>query len=202
MQVLQAVNNDNEANREVFATIEQRLKRVSNMLKVMGNSPSILRAYVGFNEAFDNTKMTPKMRGSITAAIAEANGCDYTLSIAYARGRADGLTDDELGAARHGESSDPRIAAALRFALTIVNERGHVPVSSVNEIRQAGFDDEELVEIIALVGLNIFRNYFNLVARTEIDFRRVRTGEPADEERVELTRVAPYQEGPANYSRS
>lgn len=29
MQVLQEVNSDNEANREVFATIEQKLKRVS-----------------------------------------------------------------------------------------------------------------------------------------------------------------------------
>ena len=177
MQLLKPVNpsGNNDATQELFATIEQRLKRVPNMLKVMGNSSAILTAYLRFNEAFDQTKMTAKMRGSITAAIAESNGCDYTLSVAYALGRAEGLSEDELNAARRGQSKDPRIDAALRFALEVVNQRGHVPVSSVNNLRQVGFDDEEIVEIVALVALNIFRNYFNLVAGTEIDFPLVTT---------------------------
>lgn len=201
MQVLEAVNshNENGSNREVFAAIEQRLKRVPNMLKLMGNSPAILAAYLKFNEAFDKTKMTPKMRGSITAAVAEANGCDYTLSVAYALGRVEGLSNDELDAARRGQSRDPGIAAALRFALTIVHERGRVPVSSVNEIRHAGFDDEELVEIIALVALNIFRNYFNLVGGTEIDFPLVKAHDRANGEDG-LTPVRSAYQAMANQS--
>jgi alkylhydroperoxidase family enzyme len=40
-------------------------------------------------------------------------------------------------------------------------------------LREAGFDDAEITEIVADVALNIFTNYFNLVAGTEIDFPRV-----------------------------
>jgi hypothetical protein len=58
----------------------------------------------------------------------------------------------------------------------ITRERGRVSTSDVAALRQAGFGDEEIVEIVAAVALNVFRNYFNLVAGTVIDFPVVRTG--------------------------
>jgi alkylhydroperoxidase family enzyme len=67
-------------------------------------------------------------------------------------------------------------AAALSFAATITRERGRVSTSDVAALRQAGFSDEEIVEIVAAVALNVFRNYFNLVVGTVIDFPVVRTG--------------------------
>src|SRR6266852_6167197 len=161
--------------KELFGVIEQRLKRVPNMIQLMANSPAILGAYLEFNEAFEETKMTPRLRGLITAAVSEINGCDYTLSIAFSLGRREGLSEDELTAARRAEANDPKFAAALRFAAKIVRERGHVSGPDVAELRNAGFTDEEIVEMIALVALNIFRNYFNLIAGTEVDFPLVRT---------------------------
>jgi hypothetical protein len=35
---------------------------------------------------------------------------------------------------------------------------------------EAGFTDGEVAEIVATVVLTIYRNYFNLVAGTELDF--------------------------------
>jgi len=40
----------------------------------------------------------------------------------------------------------------------------------VNAVRQAGFTDGEIAEAVANVALNIFTNYFNHVAATDIDF--------------------------------
>ena len=124
--------------------------------------------------------MTPRLRGLISTAVAEINGCDYTLSIAFALGRREGLTEEELTDARRAEANDPRVSAALRFAAKIVRERGRVSGSDMAEVRNAGFSDEEIVEIIALVALNIFRNYFNLIAGTEVDFPLVRTNRLRD----------------------
>ena len=47
------------------------------------------------------------------------------------------------------------------FALRL-QERGHLPTDEAAALRQAGFSDEQLVKIVALVGLNVFRSYFNL----------------------------------------
>jgi len=43
------------------------------------------------------------------------------------------------------------------------------------------YGDEALVEVVAHVALNIFTNYFNHIAGTEIDFPRVE---------ADLTRIA------------
>jgi hypothetical protein len=37
-------------------------------------------------------------------------------------------------------------------------------------LMEAGFTDGEVAEIVAAVVLNIYRNYFNLVAGPELDF--------------------------------
>jgi alkylhydroperoxidase family enzyme len=55
-----------------------------------------------------------------------------------------------------------------------VRERGWVDGEDVSSLRQAGFEDGQIVEIIAVVMLNMFTNYFNHVAETEIDFPLVK----------------------------
>ena len=62
--------------KQSFDAVERRLKRVPNMLRLMANSPAILGAYLQFNEAFEHTRMTPKLRGLITVAVSELNGCE------------------------------------------------------------------------------------------------------------------------------
>jgi alkylhydroperoxidase family enzyme len=60
--------------------------------------------------------------------------------------------------------------AALRFAVKVVRERGHVSDADVAALRAAGFDDGQIVEIVLHVALNTLTNYVNEVAKTEIDF--------------------------------
>jgi alkylhydroperoxidase family enzyme len=45
----------------------------------------------------------------------------------------------------------------------------------LQRVREAGFSEAEIVEMIAHVGMNLFTNYFNNVAHTEVDFPRVDT---------------------------
>ena len=39
--------------------------------------------------------------------------------------------------------------AILRFAVKVVNERGHLPTSEEATLRAAGVSDQEIVEVIA-----------------------------------------------------
>ena len=87
-----------------------------------------------------------------------------------AAGRQLGLSWDELRAARRFESEDAYIRAALRFVKAVLERRGHVSESDMNTIREAGYDDGEIAELVANVVLNIFTNYTNGVAMTEIDY--------------------------------
>ena len=59
---------------------------------------------------------------------------------------------------------------AVRFARTVVAMRGVVDDADIAAVRDAGYGDAEIAEVVAHVALNIFTNYFNNVAGTTIDF--------------------------------
>lgn len=91
-----------------------------------------------------------------------------------------GLDEDDILTSRRASSSDAKTDAALKFAHQIVVKRGEVRDSELSAVRDAGYDDGEITEIVANVALNIFTNYFNHIAQTVVDFPKVSlaAGEP------------------------
>ena len=123
--------------------------------------------------------LNAKLREQITLTVADANSCEYCLSAHTAIGKMVGLNENELVASRQASSGDAKTDAALKFAHQIVVKRGELLDSEVQAVRAAGYNDGEITEIVANVALNIFTNYFNEIAKTEIDFPRVQIGAAA-----------------------
>jgi AhpD family alkylhydroperoxidase len=119
------------------------------------------------------------LQEQIALAVAETNSCDYCLSAHTALGRGAGLSNDELAASREARATDRKAAAALQFARVVVDRRGDVRDLDLAAVRAAGYSDGEIAEIIAHVALNVFTNYFNRAAQTDIDFPLVTAGQPA-----------------------
>ncbi|HEX7955216.1 MAG TPA: carboxymuconolactone decarboxylase family protein, partial [Burkholderiales bacterium] len=78
-----------------------------------------------------------------------------------------------IAANRIGTSNDPKADAAVRFALIVAHQRGHVSDEAVRAVKGAGFSDGEVIEIVVHVALNTLTNYVNSVAQTQIDFPEV-----------------------------
>jgi alkylhydroperoxidase family enzyme len=81
-----------------------------------------------------------------------------------------GANEDEMMAARRYESADAKADAALKFVKALLEKRGHAEDSNVEAVRAAGYDDGEIVELVANVALTVFTNFINDTAETEIDF--------------------------------
>jgi len=115
--------------------------------------------------------LSAQTRERIALAVAEINGCGYCLSAhTYIARNIAKLDDAEITANRNGASNDPKADAAVKFAVAVVENRGHVEDADLTAVRQAGFGDAEIVEIVLHVALNTLTNYVNEVAATEIDF--------------------------------
>ena len=114
--------------------------------------------------------MDPLVRERISLVVAEANGCEYCLSVHSTVGRVEGLSEKEILNARNGCSVDERISTTLQFAKKIVEQRGAVTDSDLREARNAGLTDEEIIEVVGNVAYNIFTSYFDHVVQAEIDF--------------------------------
>lgn len=153
--------------------IRVKLGIVPNMTRVMANSPAVLEAYVGFNGALAGGRLDPKIREQLALVIAQENGCNYCLSAHTAIGKLIGLKEDQIIASRGGNGGTNKASTALIFAKQVLESKGHVSEIDIETVRAAGFSDEEISEIIAHVGLNIFTNYFNEATAVEIDFPSV-----------------------------
>ena len=150
-----------------------------NLMRTMANSPAVLEAYLGLGSALGKGSLSPKLREQISLAVSELNGCQYCLSAHSALGKMVGLGDEEIADSRRGLSPDRKTEAVLQFARKVVAERGWVSDDDVATLRAAGATDAELAEIVGVVALNTFSNYFNHVAETEVDFPQVERTEAA-----------------------
>ena len=79
------------------------------------------------------------------------------------------MSQDEIERAQRFESEDEQRAAALRFAREVVETRGHPSDEALDEVRNAGYTDEQIVEMVATVALATFSNYMNDTMGTEVD---------------------------------
>ena len=172
MQTLKSIDNAGATGKtkQIFEGMQKHLGTVPNLVRVLANSPAALNAYVSFDGALAQGTLPAATREQIAIAVANTNSCDYCLSAHTLLGKLAGVSEADVTSAQKAESQDAKTAAALRFAVKVVWERGLLPASEVETLRTAGYTDGEVAEIIAAVAINIFTNYFNNIAGTDIDF--------------------------------
>ena len=159
------------ASRPLLEAVNKQLGVVPNLFRLVSNSPAALEGYVGMFGALGKGALPAPTRERIALAVAEINGCDYCLSAhTYLGKNLAKLDEAEINANRRGRSHDDKADAAVRFAVKVVQTRGHIADSDLDAVKAAGYDDAQVIEIVQHVALNTWTNYINLVAKTDIDF--------------------------------
>ena len=70
---------------------------------------------------------------------------------------------------RTADSTDPSEAALLRYLQALLTQRGAVPHHLHEEAREAGWSDEQLLEAIAVLGLESFTAMVNVAGDVPVD---------------------------------
>jgi uncharacterized peroxidase-related enzyme len=170
-------NETQGKTRETLGAVQKMLGVTPHMFRVAAHAPAALDALAGTFGALARGQLRAPVREALALTVAEANGCDYCLSAHTLLGQGAGLSESDIRSARDAAASDPKTAALLRFARKLVVDRGRASDADLDALRRAGATDGEIVEVVAHVGLNVFTNYLNLVADTDIDFPVVRAAE-------------------------
>lgn len=170
---IQSIKSAPATSKTMLESVQKGLGMVPNMAGAMANSPAVLGSWVHFNAALGGGELPAPIRERIALMTAETNECGYCLSAHTALGKQAGLNADDIDSARDGKSSDPKALAALTFAQRVLETRGGIEASDVEQVRGAGFSDGEIAEIVGGVALNFFTNVFNRAFDVEIDFPRV-----------------------------
>ena len=163
----------NAEQRELLDAIQDQLGMVPNFLKVFANSPAALRAFLGLHGIAGEGSLDPLTRERIALAVAQENACQYCVSAHTALGGKAGLNGAEIEANRAGTSEDAKAAIAVKFANALVKHSGAVTTAELLEVRNAGYSESDIVEIITHVGMNVLTNILGKASRVDIDFPEV-----------------------------
>lgn len=162
--------NSNEQTQQILKSVKTKMGMVPNLISTMAQAPVVAKAYLEFSGAMASGTLSQRVREQISLIVGEANSCGYCVSAHTALGQAIGMSEQETIAARKGDLEDHKENAAIQFAQKVVLERAKVADCDLDQLRQVGYTEGEICEIIANVALNIFTNYFNEIVETEIDF--------------------------------
>ena len=115
------------ASQPLLEGVKKQLGSAPNLFRLVGNSPAALEGYLGLLGALGKGTLGAKTGARIAVAVANVNGCGYCNSAhTYLGKNLAKLDEAELAANRTGRSGDPKADAAVRFAVKIVKQRGHV----------------------------------------------------------------------------
>lgn len=171
-----AVLNQEQVPAESKATLGAFTKNIGftpNMMASFAQSPIAFNAWAtllgGLSKALD-----VKTRDGIGLAVSEVNGCNYCLTVhSFTAEHLAKLPADEIILARKGHASDPKRDAALQFARKVIETRGQVSDADLKAVRDAGYTEPNVIEIVALVAMYSLTNFFNNVFDPDKDFPAV-----------------------------
>lgn len=159
-----------EKSRKVLETGNKAYGFVPNLLGTMAEAPALAEAYLTIGKLFGETSFDETERQVIALAISRSNGCEYCVS-AHSKiaelGQVDG---DVIRAIRNDEPiADERLEALRTFATNVVSKRGWLDEGDIEAFLTAGYDRQNVLEVILGVAMKTMSNYTNHIADTPLD---------------------------------
>ena len=143
------------------------LNAVKTLLRATPGAP---HGAVSLGAGLERGTIRPATAERIAVAVAEANGCAYSLAAHTHLGEhVTRLDPVELRRNRRFESADPKAHTILSFARVVLQSRGSVSDADVDAARAAGLSDAELADTVGHVALNVLTNLFYKTFQLEVD---------------------------------
>jgi uncharacterized peroxidase-related enzyme len=162
-----------DASKPTLDAFTKNIGFTPNMMASFAASPIAFNAWASLLGSLSKA-LDVKTRDSIGLAVSEVNGCDYCLTVhSFTAEHMAKLPPEDIILARKGHAIDPKRDAAVQFARKVIETRGKVDDSDLKAVRDAGYSEANVMEIVALVAMYSLTNFFNNVFDPEKDFPAV-----------------------------
>ena len=162
-----------EASRPILQKIVQASPsgRPLNLHAQMAHSPAVLAAYASLRGVVaEHGALEPKVSWALNVATAAAVGNGYMIGIATRFARMNGWTEEQIFALRSGApTGDAGIDVLARLVREAAANSGSVTDTTWKAAQDAGWNDTQLAEAFAHLGLTVFTGYFLNYAQTDAD---------------------------------
>jgi uncharacterized peroxidase-related enzyme len=162
-------NEVSAANQAIFDNLSKGLGFVPNLYAYYAKNETALADYL----ALQNRKSTlkAKEREVINLVTSQINGCRYCQAAHTALGKMNGFTEDQIIQLRAGAASfDSKMDALVKFAGSVVENRGRATEEAKEAFFAAGYTEANLIDVVIVIGDKIISNYIHNLTGFAIDF--------------------------------
>lgn len=157
------------ANQAHFDTLKKGLGMVPNLYATLALSEHALGNYLAFQNA--KSSINGKAREVVNLVVSQVNSCQYCLAAHTVIGGMVGFKPEQVIEIRRGGASfDAKLDALARLVKNIATERGHADPARVQAFFDAGWTQENLVDVIVVIGDKTVTNYLHATMQVPVDF--------------------------------
>jgi uncharacterized peroxidase-related enzyme len=133
-------------------------------------SPALLGHLLAGFAAFERSSLSHAEREVIAMTVARANECGYCIALHSATLARDPNLASLAEPLRAGRAlTEPPLEAVRRFTLALLEGRGAVGDDDWRAFTDAGYGEEQALDVVLGVGVYLLSTFANRATRAEID---------------------------------
>ncbi|MCQ4158672.1 carboxymuconolactone decarboxylase family protein [Roseomonas sp. GC11] len=149
--------------RPALEAAQQANGYLPNLLRVLANAPVALETYLTVSGINARASLSLPEREVVQITAAATHGCGFCVAghtaIATRKAGMDAATVEALRARE--PAPEPRLAAIGRFTAAVIATRGQVADADLAAFHEAGFTDQQALEVVLGVSLATLCNFAN-----------------------------------------
>lgn len=156
--------------REALARLQQAFGFVPDLAATMASSPPLLNSFVAAFGQFAGGTFTGGERQVLLLTNAVTNRCEWAVAFHSTMALEEGVPPDAVAAVRRRAlPGDARLAALSTLTRALVEKRGHLDETDAKAFTAAGFDDDQLLEVLTGLAISTMANYAGNIARPPLE---------------------------------
>ena len=181
-------DNAPEGSKPWLAKARQNFGMIPNVEKVMALSPQLLAGYTFMWDEFNTSSLNEQERQVVYLTANYENECNYCVPWHSILAEQAGISEQDIDALRSaGTLSNTRYDALATFTRLLIANRGKLSNAQMQAFFDAGYSDQQALEVILALAVKLISNYTNSIAGTPLDKEAAhkRWHKPLVSERVE-----------------
>ena len=167
---LHTIETAPEGAKQSLAGLRQAFGLVPNLAATMASSPPLLNSFVAAFGQFAGGTFTGGERQVLLLSNAVANRCEWAVAFHSTMALKEGIEPSDVEAIRQRElPAEPRLAALSALTRALIDKRGHLDDADAKAFTTAGFDDDQLLEVVTGVAISTMANYAGNIARPPLE---------------------------------
>jgi AhpD family alkylhydroperoxidase len=169
---LKTIENADQVSSKLLEDAQKKMGMIPNMYAGMANNTALIEGYIASYTSFrENSGFTPQEQEVVFLSVAYENNCDYCMAAhSFVGDNMTKVPTEVTDAIRNNtEVPDAKLKALSEFSKVMTFTRGLPSQEDVAKFLGAGYTEENILGVIAGIGVKTMSNYFNHFFRTEVD---------------------------------